>query len=63
MIIESQYAGPTMSPTTKQFKENEQSLKRPNIVLLFSDQQRWDTLGCYGQALPIIASARENIAI
>jgi len=26
---------------------------RPNIVVLFSDQQRWDTLGCYGQKLPI----------
>ena len=22
--------------------------KRPNILLLMSDQQRWDTLGCYG---------------
>jgi arylsulfatase A-like enzyme len=27
-------------------------VKPPNIVFLFSDQQRWDTLGCYGQALP-----------
>jgi uncharacterized sulfatase len=26
---------------------------RPNIVFLFSDQQRWDTLGCYGQSLPV----------
>ncbi len=26
---------------------------RPNILFLFSDQQRWDTLGCYGQRLPI----------
>lgn len=25
---------------------------RPNIVFLFSDQQRWDTCGCYGQPLP-----------
>ena len=23
----------------------------PNIVFIFSDQQRWDTLGCYGQKL------------
>lgn len=22
---------------------------RPNIIFYFSDQQRWDTLGCYGQ--------------
>lgn len=24
-------------------------MKRPNIVFYFADQQRWDTLGCYGQ--------------
>lgn len=28
-------------------------VKKPNIIFLFSDQQRWDTLGCYGQELPI----------
>jgi len=28
-------------------------MKQPNIVLLFSDQQRWDTCGCYGQALDV----------
>lgn len=22
--------------------------KRPNILLIMTDQQRWDTLGCYG---------------
>lgn len=26
---------------------------KPNIIFLFSDQQRWDTLGCYGQPLKI----------
>ncbi len=26
---------------------------RPNIIFYFSDQQRWDTAGCYGQSLPI----------
>ena len=26
---------------------------KPNIVFIFSDQQRWDTLGCYGQSLDI----------
>lgn len=26
---------------------------RPNIIFFFSDQQRWDTCGCYGQRLPI----------
>lgn len=28
-------------------------MKKPNIVFYFSDQQRADTLGCYGQELPI----------
>ena len=27
--------------------------KRPNIIFYFSDQQRWDTLGCYGQPLDV----------
>ena len=26
---------------------------RPNIIFFFSDQQRWDTCGCYGQPLEI----------
>lgn len=28
-------------------------MTRPNIIFYFSDQQRWDTLGCYGQPLPV----------
>lgn len=28
-------------------------MNKPNIILYFSDQQRWDTLGCYGQKLSI----------
>jgi arylsulfatase A-like enzyme len=28
-------------------------MSRPNILFLFSDQQRWDTCGCYGQELDI----------
>lgn len=28
-------------------------MKRPNIIFYFSDQQRWDTLGCYGQILNV----------
>lgn len=24
----------------------------PNIIVFFTDQQRWDSCGCYGQALP-----------
>ena len=27
--------------------------KRPNVIVFFSDQQRWDTVGCYGQELPL----------
>lgn len=28
-------------------------MNKPNIVFYFSDQQRWDTIGCYGQELEI----------
>lgn len=28
-------------------------MKQKNIVFYFADQQRWDTLGCYGQKLPV----------
>lgn len=28
-------------------------MDQPNILFLFSDQQRWDTCGCYGQPLDI----------
>lgn len=28
-------------------------MKRPNVIFYFSDQQRWDTVGCYGQKLPV----------
>ncbi|MCF7943719.1 MAG: sulfatase-like hydrolase/transferase [Spirochaetia bacterium] len=28
-------------------------MKKYNILFFFSDQQRWDTCGCYGQALPV----------
>lgn len=27
--------------------------KKLNILFFFSDQQRWDTVGCYGQKLPV----------
>ena len=26
---------------------------KPNILFFFTDQQRWDTIGCYGQKLNI----------
>lgn len=28
-------------------------MRKPNIIFYFTDQQRWDTIGCYGQKLPI----------
>ncbi len=28
-------------------------MTKPNILFIFSDQQRWDTCGCYGQPLDI----------
>lgn len=27
--------------------------RKPNIIFFFSDQQRWDTAGCYGQCMPV----------
>ncbi|EJS86802.1 hypothetical protein AAUPMC_17395, partial [Pasteurella multocida subsp. multocida str. Anand1_cattle] len=28
-------------------------MTRPNIIFYFTDQQRWDTVGAYGQPLDI----------
>ena len=28
-------------------------MERPNIIFYFTDQQRWDTIGCYGQKLDV----------
>jgi uncharacterized sulfatase len=40
-------------------------MPKPNILFFFSDQQRWDTCGCYGQKLDITPNldrmAREGI--
>jgi uncharacterized sulfatase len=33
--------------------------KKPNILFFFSDQQRWDTCGCYGQELPVTPNLDE----
>ncbi|HBK67711.1 MAG TPA: arylsulfatase, partial [Firmicutes bacterium] len=27
--------------------------QKPNVIFFFSDQQRWDTVGCYGQKLNV----------
>lgn len=29
------------------------SCRPPNLIFFFTDQQRWDTCGCYGQPLPV----------
>ncbi|MBT9775067.1 sulfatase-like hydrolase/transferase [Clostridium sp. MCC353] len=40
-------------------------MKRPNIIFYFTDQQRWDTCGVYGQPLPVTpnldALARDGV--
>jgi uncharacterized sulfatase len=40
-------------------------MPKPNIIFVFSDQQRWDTCGCYGQPLNLTPSldemAREGV--
>jgi len=28
-------------------------MAQPNILIFFTDQQRWDACGCYGQPLPV----------
>ncbi|MGN0305868.1 MAG: sulfatase-like hydrolase/transferase, partial [Lachnospiraceae bacterium] len=28
-------------------------MTKPNILFYFTDQQRWDTIGCYGQPLKV----------
>lgn len=39
--------------------------KKPNIIFFFADQQRWDTIGAYGQKLPVTpnldAMAKEGV--
>jgi arylsulfatase A-like enzyme len=37
----------------KSIEENMSTPKRPNIIFVLSDQQRWDTLGIYGQSLDV----------
>ena len=40
-------------------------MKKPNILFFFSDQQRWDTCGCYGQQMEVTPNldqmAREGV--
>lgn len=36
-------------------------MSKPNIIFVFSDQQRWDTIGCYGQKLDVTPNL-DNLA-
>ena len=40
-------------------------MNKPNIIFVFSDQQRWDTCGCYGQPMDVTPNldimAREGV--
>ncbi|MEG0689040.1 MAG: sulfatase-like hydrolase/transferase, partial [Hungatella sp.] len=40
-------------------------MNRPNVIFFFTDQQRWDTAGCYGQPLNVTphldALAKEGV--
>lgn len=36
-------------------------MSKPNILFYFSDQQRWDTIGCYGQELDVTPNL-DNLA-
>jgi uncharacterized sulfatase len=48
-------------------QQDADTTQRPNIVFILSDQQRWDTLGCYGQPLNITpnldAMARRGVQV
>lgn len=44
---------PLYTPDLPRSAGKERKLNRPNIIFYFTDQQRWDTLGCYGQKLPV----------
>lgn len=37
-------------------------MKRPNIIVFFSDQQRWDTCNCYGQPLEGVTPNLDRMA-
>lgn len=62
-VIAAMGIGVAQLPT--EGKDKMEQTERPNIVFFFTDQQRWDTLGCYGQKLPISPNidrmAREGV--
>lgn len=43
--------------------EEGQSVDQPNILFIFSDQQRWDTLGCYGDNMGRALSLSPNLDV
>ena len=46
-------SGAQLLAQSDQGRPRSRSVRRPNILFLFSDQQRWDTCGCYGQPLDV----------
>lgn len=46
-------AGGALPAALAQAAQGGAPAKKPNIIFIFSDQQRPDTMGCYGQKLPI----------
>ena len=47
LVLTPQQAVADQSSADKQLNAS------PNIIVFFSDQQRWDSVGCYGQKLPV----------
>jgi arylsulfatase A-like enzyme len=52
-VLADQADGASPHTVTNQVEDAGSQRKRPNIIFFFSDQQRWDSMGCYGQKLPI----------
>ena len=47
-------AGATLAPT--------EAAERPNFLILFTDDQRWDTLSCYNAQSPIKTPEIDRLA-
>ena len=49
----------------QRIRKGSNSVALPNILFFFTDQQRWDTCGCYGQVLEVTPNldrmAREGV--
>jgi len=43
--------GRAVAQSASDVEQSMDDAKQPNILFIFSDQQRWDTLGCYGDTM------------